>query len=98
MQRSVFAGLALAAFAAAQQAPTPAAAPPLAFEVASIKPAPPLEPMKIVAGKLKIGMNVDQARVDIGSLSLADLLRLAYKVKPHQITGPDWMGSQRFDI
>jgi uncharacterized protein (TIGR03435 family) len=68
------------------------------FEVASIKVAPPLDPAKIMAGKLHIGMSVDAARVDIGNLSLADLIRIAYKVKPYQVSGPDWMAAQRFDI
>jgi uncharacterized protein (TIGR03435 family) len=71
---------------------------PLTFEVAAVKPAPPLDPAKIVAGKMKIGMNINAGRVDIGSLSLADLIRIAYKVKPYQVNGPDWMGQQRFDI
>jgi uncharacterized protein (TIGR03435 family) len=82
-------------------AQTPAAAPApaaLTFEVAAIKPAPPLDPMKIMQGKMHIGMTVNAARVDIGNLSLADLVRMAYKVKPYQVTGPDWMGAQRFDI
>ena len=74
----------------------PATAPE--FEVASIKPAPPIEPQKIVAGTLHVGMSVDAARVDIGSLSLADLIRIAYRMKPYQVSGPDWMGAQRFNI
>ena len=68
------------------------------FEVASIKPAPPIEPQKIVGGKMHIGMSIDAARVDIGNLSIADLIRIAYSVKPHQVSGPDWLGGQRFDI
>jgi uncharacterized protein (TIGR03435 family) len=70
----------------------------LSFEVATIKPAEAISPAMIVAGKLHIGMNVDGSRVDIGSMSLADLIPIAYKVKPYQISGPDWMGTQRFDI
>ena len=69
----------------AQETQPPAAAPALAFEVASIKPAPPIDPAKIMGGKLHIGMSIDAARVDIGSLSLADLIRIAYKIKPHQL-------------
>jgi len=68
------------------------------FEVASIKPAPPIEPQKIMAGKMHIGMSIDAARVDIGALSLAELIRIAYRMKQYQISGPDWMSSQRFDI
>jgi uncharacterized protein (TIGR03435 family) len=31
-------------------------------------------------------------------MSLADLVRVAYRVKPYQISGPDWMASERFDV
>ena len=77
-------------------AQTPAAAP--AFEVASIKPAVPPNPADVMAGKLHVGMKTDGARVDIGFLSLADLIRIAYSIKPYQLTGPDWMSGPRFDI
>src|SRR5215470_2614263 len=69
----------------------------LAFEVASIKPAAPFD-RQIAAGKMHIGMSVDGARVDIGSMSLADLMALAFSVKPHQIQGPSWFPGDRFDI
>jgi uncharacterized protein (TIGR03435 family) len=72
---------------------------PLSFEVASIKPAEALTPALIASGKLHIGMKIDQARVDIGYVSLADLIPIAFKLKPYQVSGPDWLkGSQRFDI
>jgi len=71
---------------------------PLTFEVAAIKPAPPLDPAKIMSGKMHIGVNVNKGRVDIGNLSLSDLIRMAFKIKPYQLNGPDWMGAQRFDI
>ena len=82
--------------AASAWAQSPAAAP--AFEVASIKIAVPPNPADVMAGKLHVGMKVDGARVDIGFLSLADLIRTAYKIKPYQLSGPDWMSAQRFDI
>ena len=69
-----------------------------AFEVASIKPAPPLNPGLIKSGQMHIGMKVDKARVDIGNLSLEDLIRTAYNLKRYQVSGPDWMGAQRFDV
>jgi uncharacterized protein (TIGR03435 family) len=82
-------------------AQTPAA-PPLAFEVASIKPAGPLDPVAISQGKAHIGMNVDGAICDIGSFSLRDLIRTAYDVKDYQISGADSLGApltaQRFNI
>ena len=74
-----------------------AQAPAIQFEVASIRPAGALA-AQAASGKIHVGMNIDAARVDIGSMSLADLIRIAYKVKAYQITGPDWMKSQRFDI
>src|SRR5579885_1027524 len=88
---SVLATLAGPAFAQATGGP--------AFEVASIKPSGPLDPAAILSGKTHIGMSVDNFRVDIGSSSLLQLICLAYKLKPYQITGiPDWAASQRFDI
>jgi uncharacterized protein (TIGR03435 family) len=72
---------------------------PLSFEVASIKPAEPLNPAAIAAGKIpRLGMQVDGARVDIGFLSLGDLISTAFKLKPYQVIGPEWMRQQRFDI
>jgi uncharacterized protein (TIGR03435 family) len=69
-----------------------------AFEVASIKASPQITPAQIMSGQIHVGMTIDAARVDIGFSSLADLIRTAYRVKPHQVTGPDWMSAQRFDI
>lgn len=95
--RGAGAGLLIAASAFSQ---TPAAEtkPPLQFEVATIKPAPPPNPAMFREGKLHVGMNVDAARVDIGFMSLADLIPMAFKVKSYQVSGPDWMAAQRFDI
>jgi uncharacterized protein (TIGR03435 family) len=57
-----------------------------------------MDPAAIMAGKMRIGMKIDAARVDIGMLSLSDLVRIAYKVKSYQIQGPDWMTGERFNI
>jgi uncharacterized protein (TIGR03435 family) len=78
-------------------------APPasLTFEVASVKPSPPLNlnPAAIAAGQLPhIGMNVRGNRLDIGYMSLADLIVMAFRIKPNQISGPEWMKTERFDI
>jgi uncharacterized protein (TIGR03435 family) len=69
-----------------------------AFEVATIKAAPPITAAMVSAGQIHTGMKVDRAQVDIGYSSLADLIRIAYQVKPHQISGPDWISDQRWDI
>lgn len=75
---------------------------PLTFEVASVKPAGALDPMAIQSGKMRVGMKIDGAMVDIASFSLTDLIRTAYEVKDFQISGPDWLGStmsaQRFNV
>jgi len=74
-----------------------------AFEVATIKPSPPMDPAKLAAamqagGKLPIGANIDALRAEYLYLDLKSLLTYAYGVKPYQITGPDWMSTTRFDI
>jgi len=68
------------------------------FDVVSIRAAAPPDPAAVAAGKLHVGMTIDGARVDIGFLSLADLIPIAYRVKNYQVSGPDWMSSLRFDI
>ena len=87
---------------------TAAAAPvsaqqPVAFEVASVKLAAPLDPQKIISGEMRVGMHVDPQRVEINSLALADLINIAFKTKSYQVVGPAWltagpMNADRFDI
>jgi uncharacterized protein (TIGR03435 family) len=69
-----------------------------AFEVAAISPAGPLDPQAILSGKLRLGLTATESRVEIGLMSLADLLPRAFRVQPYQISGPPWLGDQRFDI
>lgn len=78
-------------------APAPAPAAALAFEVASIKPARPIQE-QAMSGKMHVGMKVDGARVDIGAMSILDLIETAYKVKAYQVNGPDFIKSERFDV
>ena len=100
LQFVAIATLALIATGASGQTPAPPAK--LAFEVASIKPAGPLDPMAIAQGKTRVGMTVDGAICNIGSLSLRDLIRTAYEVKDYQISGAESLGApmeaQRFNI
>ncbi len=90
-------GLTLAAGALLGQAP---AAKPVAFEVATIRAAPPTMEViqQIQSGKAKIGMTVDEGRVDMGFQSPGDLIRIGFRVKQYQIQGPDWMAQPRFEI
>jgi len=88
----------------AETAPTPAAVKPpaggWAFEVATIRPAKMPSQTDLMNGKMHVGMKTDAARVDIGFMSLNDLICAAYKVKSYQVSGPDWMGAmnERFDV
>lgn len=82
----------------AQQAP--AAAPArITFEVASIKPTPSIATL-MADHKMPsdMGTHFDAGRIDIGFASLQDLICQAYGVKPYQVSGPDWLTSERFDI
>lgn len=63
------------------------------FEVASIKAAAE-RPINQVA----VGLHVDGAQARISYLSLKDYIGTAFRVRPNQIVGPDWLASQRFDI
>jgi uncharacterized protein (TIGR03435 family) len=72
--------------------------PGIGFDVASINPATPLNPRQVMTGQQRIGMKVDAGRVDIANLSLADLVRIAYRVKRYQVVGPDWIKGTRFNI
>jgi uncharacterized protein (TIGR03435 family) len=90
--RIVF-SLTLAAGVALGQAP-----PKLEFEVATIKPVGMPSPTDVAAGKLHVGVTVDAQRVDIGFMSVPELMTIAYKVKRYQVVGPDWMSAQRFDV
>ena len=75
----------------------------LEFDVASVRPSAPLDLQKLAAdmqaGKMpNIGMHINGLRAEYNYLTLKDLVTVAYKVKPVQVTGPDWLGSDHFDI
>jgi uncharacterized protein (TIGR03435 family) len=77
---------------------TVSAAKPV-FEVATIKPALLSNPMEAMHGSAPIGMKIDGMRVDIANLTVLDLVRIAYQVKPYQIVAPEGMkDAQRWDI
>jgi uncharacterized protein (TIGR03435 family) len=73
------------------------------FDVASVRPAPPLDMAKLQAdmqaGKMpRFGPHVDASRAEYTYMSLKELIANAYKLKAYQITGPDWLNAQRFNI
>ena len=69
----------------------------LKFEVASVRPSPPLQlPLR---GGFRAGIFLDGGHVEIRYMSLRDLIILAYRIKPYQLAGaPDWMTTEVFDI
>jgi len=86
------------AWAALVLAQAQTTATPPSFEVASIKAAEPLSAERMMAGQQRITVNVDAARVDFADVSLAELIRAAYRVRLYQISGPDWITTTRFDV
>src|SRR5215470_8385746 len=64
----------------------------LEFEVASIRAAS--EQVQQVAA----GLHIDGAQVALNYFSIKDIVGIAYRVKPNQIVGPDWLTGQRFTI
>jgi uncharacterized protein (TIGR03435 family) len=63
------------------------------FEVASIKPSAPG-----AQGQAIGGLHIDGAMVRYSALSLKLYLGIAYDLKNYQISAPDWMASDRWDI
>ncbi len=91
-------GILASCLAAAYSQTAPAA---LSFEVASIKPAGPLNRQAILSGQQMLGRKLDKARVEYAFVSPGELISMAYGVKSYQVAGPDWLqgaGAQRFNI
>jgi len=63
------------------------------FEVGSIRPSAPG-----AAEQARLGIHIDGAQVNCASLNLKDYIGMAANVKLYQISGPEWLGSERFDI
>jgi uncharacterized protein (TIGR03435 family) len=73
-----------------------AQSPKIEFEVASVRPfsvAPQGNDSSVT-----LGLRMDGAQVRIGGLTMRDLLAMAYRVKLYQLSGPDWMATERYDI
>jgi uncharacterized protein (TIGR03435 family) len=69
-----------------------------AFEVASVKASEPITPAMVQSGRVQIGASIDANNVRLTKFSLFDLVALAYQVKGHQVSGPTWMVTERYDI
>jgi len=76
---------------------------PKAFEVATVKPSPPLDMAKlqaqIRAGQTpNFGAHFDGLRAEYTYMTMQQLLIYAYKLKNYNIAGPDWLMSEHYDI
>jgi uncharacterized protein (TIGR03435 family) len=75
-----------------------AAGGPLQFEAASVKRSvPPGNGRVLVGGRGGPG-SADPGRVVYSFMPLKALLAIAYGVKQYQISGPNWLESERYDI
>jgi uncharacterized protein (TIGR03435 family) len=79
----------------------------LTFEVASLRPSGPSSGDDVRVGGAAAGAPVGQmggpgtsnpARIFYSRTPLQRLLMNAYQVQADQISGPDWLGSEKFDI
>ncbi len=63
------------------------------FEVATIRPS-----IQDLQAGATAGVRIDGAQVRCAALTLKDYIGMAYRIKLYQVSGPDWIGSDRFDI
>jgi uncharacterized protein (TIGR03435 family) len=96
--RVLLAGLVLATTAAFAQAP----ASKLVFDVASVRPSPPPDMQKMMAnlqaGRKPESVHIEGSRATFVYMSVKQLIAYAYKLRAYEVTGPDWMVTDRFDI
>src|SRR6266850_1831642 len=84
MIRCLVSGLLLSVVATGQTRPE--------FEVASIRPS------SEQTTQVNVGLKISGSQVRLIYLSLKDYIGMAYRVRPSQVTGPDWIAQERFDI
>ncbi|MBS1853799.1 MAG: TIGR03435 family protein [Acidobacteria bacterium] len=63
------------------------------FEVASIRAAEPY-----TQGQVTVGIHIDGAQVNIRDYPLKDYIRVAYRLKDYQVSGPEWLAAAHFDV
>src|SRR6185437_12697340 len=102
IMRKPIAFLAALMLAASAMAQSPRPAHP-AFDVATIKPSAPLDMAKMAAQmragqQPRLGALVEATQAEYNYMALRDLIATAYNVRPYQVVGPDWLGTERFDI
>lgn len=73
-----------------------------AFDVASVRAAAPIDQATMLAGlragKRPESMTIEGSRATFKYESLKELIAYSYKVRLYQVTGPDWLATDRFDV
>src|SRR5688500_727904 len=70
----------------------PAAQGQPSFEVASIRP------VQIGGSEISVGLRTQGDQVRVGAYTFREYVAIAYRVRPYQVTGPDWITEDRFDL
>src|ERR1700733_8288811 len=70
------------------------------FEVASVRPTPPPQPGAMVFyGRPRGGPgSSDPGKITWASAALRSMVMTAYDVQGFQVTAPDWLAIERYDI
>jgi endo-1,4-beta-xylanase len=68
-------------------------APPVEFEVATVKPSAPYK-----GGNMYAGGGIDPALVRFTNLSLENYIQMAYELEPFELSAPDWTRNDHYDI
>jgi uncharacterized protein (TIGR03435 family) len=90
MTERLLSGLLVATLIAAPFSATRAQQP--AFEVASIRS------VQIGGSEISVGLRTQGDQVRIGAYTFREYVAIAYRVRPYQVTGPDWITEDRFDL
>jgi uncharacterized protein (TIGR03435 family) len=64
----------------------------LSFEVASIRP------VQLGGQEISVGLRTQGDQVRVGAYTFREYVAIAYRVRPYQVAGPDWITEDRFDL
>jgi uncharacterized protein (TIGR03435 family) len=84
---------AVAVCGAMQDSARPQGAPRLRFDVTSVKPSP-----RMINGGVAVDQSFTPRSVTIHGIRLNELIMRAFSLKAYQISGPEWLGSESYDV
>jgi uncharacterized protein (TIGR03435 family) len=69
------------------------------FEVASVRPSPPPDPVRGMLVRMDGGPGTnDPTRLITENVDLSGLVTIAWGVEHYQLSAPDWLSNERFDV